>query len=192
MLLEPIMAVEVVTPEEYMGDVIGNINSRRGQIEGMEPRGNAQVIRAGVPLAEMFGYATDVRTMTQGRATYTMQFLQYAEVPRQSPRSSPRAERLESARRRREHMAKQKFERNKPHLNIGTIGHIDHGKTTLTAAITKVLAEPGTGRTSTTSTRSTRRRRRAARHHDQLGARRVRDRRTATTRTSTARATPTT
>jgi elongation factor G len=80
-LLEPVMAVEVVTPEEYMGDVIGNINSRRGQIEGMEPRGNAQVIRARVPLAEMFGYATDVRTMSQGRATYTMQFLHYAEVP---------------------------------------------------------------------------------------------------------------
>jgi elongation factor G len=80
-LLEPIMAVEVVTPEDYMGDVIGNINSRRGQIEGMEPRGNAQVIRARVPLAEMFGYATDVRTMSQGRATYTMQFLQYSEVP---------------------------------------------------------------------------------------------------------------
>jgi elongation factor G len=80
-LLEPVMAVEVVTPEDYMGDVIGNINSRRGQIEGMEPRGNAQVIRAKVPLAEMFGYATDVRTMSQGRATYTMQFLHYAEVP---------------------------------------------------------------------------------------------------------------
>jgi elongation factor G len=80
-LLEPVMDVEVVTPEEYMGDVIGNINSRRGQIEGMEPRGNAQVIRAKVPLAEMFGYATDVRTMSQGRATYTMQFLHYAEVP---------------------------------------------------------------------------------------------------------------
>jgi len=80
-LLEPVFAVEVTTPEEYMGDVIGNINSRRGQIEGMEPRGNAQVIRAKVPLAEMFGYATDVRTMSQGRATYTMQFLHYAEVP---------------------------------------------------------------------------------------------------------------
>jgi elongation factor G len=75
------MAVEVVTPEEYMGDVIGNINSRRGQIEGMEPRGNAQVIRAKVPLSEMFGYATDVRTMSQGRATYTMQFANYQEVP---------------------------------------------------------------------------------------------------------------
>jgi elongation factor G len=80
-LLEPMMAVEVVTPEEYMGDVIGNINSRRGQIEGMEPRGNSQVIRARVPLSEMFGYATDVRTMSQGRATYTMQFENYQEVP---------------------------------------------------------------------------------------------------------------
>ncbi len=80
-LLEPVMAVEVVTPEEYMGDVIGNINSRRGHIEGMEPRGNSQVIRARVPLSEMFGYATDVRTMSQGRATYTMQFQNYQEVP---------------------------------------------------------------------------------------------------------------
>jgi elongation factor G len=80
-LLEPIMAVEVVTPEEFMGDVIGDLNRRRGRIEGMEPRGNAQVIRAHVPLAEMFGYATDLRSATQGRATYTMQFDRYNEVP---------------------------------------------------------------------------------------------------------------
>jgi len=80
-LLEPIMAVEVVTPEEFMGDVIGDLNRRRGRIEGMEPRGNAQVIRAHVPLAEMFGYATDLRSATQGRATYTMQFDSYNEVP---------------------------------------------------------------------------------------------------------------
>ena len=80
-LLEPIMAVEVVTPEEFMGDVIGDLNRRRGRIEGMEPRGNAQVINAYVPLAEMFGYATDLRSQTQGRATYTMQFDSYAEVP---------------------------------------------------------------------------------------------------------------
>ena len=80
-LLEPIMAVEVVTPEEFMGDVIGDLNRRRGRIEGMEPRGNAQVIRAHVPLAEMFGYATDLRSATQGRATYTMQFDRYSEVP---------------------------------------------------------------------------------------------------------------
>ena len=80
-LLEPIMAVEVVTPEEFMGDVIGDLNRRRGRIEGMEPRGNAQVINAYVPLAQMFGYATDLRSQTQGRATYTMQFDSYAEVP---------------------------------------------------------------------------------------------------------------
>src|SRR3982750_1660317 len=80
-LLEPVFAVEVVTPEEFMGDVIGDLNRRRGRVEGMEPRGNAQVVRAHVPLSEMFGYATDVRSMTQGRATYTMQFDRYEEVP---------------------------------------------------------------------------------------------------------------
>jgi elongation factor G len=80
-LLEPVFFVEVVTPDEYMGDVIGDLNRRRGRVEGMEPRGNAQAIRAHVPLSEMFGYATDVRSMTQGRATYTMQFEKYEEVP---------------------------------------------------------------------------------------------------------------
>ena len=80
-LLEPIMAVEVVTPDDYMGDVIGDLSSRRGKIEGMEQRGNSQVIRAQVPLAEMFGYATDLRSRTQGRATYTMQFNSYQDVP---------------------------------------------------------------------------------------------------------------
>ncbi len=80
-LLEPVEDVEVVVPEEYMGEVMGDLNSRRGHIVGMEPRAGAQVIRATVPLAQMFGYATDVRSMTQGRATYTMQFSHYAEVP---------------------------------------------------------------------------------------------------------------
>jgi elongation factor G len=80
-LLEPVFAVEVVTPEEFMGDVIGDLNRRRGQVSGMEQRGNAQVVSATVPLAEMFGYATDVRSATQGRATYTMQFERYEEVP---------------------------------------------------------------------------------------------------------------
>jgi elongation factor G len=80
-LLEPIFAVEVVTPEEFMGDVIGDLNRRRGHVQGMEQRGNAQVISAYVPLAEMFGYATDLRSNTQGRATYTMQFERYDEVP---------------------------------------------------------------------------------------------------------------
>jgi elongation factor G len=80
-LLEPIMAVEVVTPDDYMGDVIGDINSRRGQMEGMEARGNAQVIRAKVPLSSMFGYINDLRSRTSGRAQYTMQFHSYQEVP---------------------------------------------------------------------------------------------------------------
>ncbi|MBE3591282.1 MAG: elongation factor G [Firmicutes bacterium] len=81
-LLEPIMKVEVVVPEEYMGDVIGDLNARRGRIEGMEPRAGAQAIRAYVPLAEMFGYATDLRSKTQGRGTYTMEPSHYEEVPR--------------------------------------------------------------------------------------------------------------
>jgi elongation factor G len=80
-LLEPVEDVEVVVPEDYMGDVMGDLSGRRGHITGMEPRAGAQVIRATVPLAQMFGYATDVRSMTQGRATYTMQFSHYAEVP---------------------------------------------------------------------------------------------------------------
>ncbi|MHB1597323.1 MAG: elongation factor G [Acidimicrobiales bacterium] len=80
-LLEPIMQVEVVTPEDYMGDVIGDLSSRRGKVEGMEQRGSYQVVRAQVPLSDMFGYATDLRSRTQGRATYTMQFNSYQEVP---------------------------------------------------------------------------------------------------------------
>ncbi len=80
-LMEPIMAVEVVTPEEYMGDVMGDLSSRRGRIGSMEARGNTQVVNAQVPLSEMFGYSTDLRSRTQGRATYTMQFAEYAQVP---------------------------------------------------------------------------------------------------------------
>jgi elongation factor G len=83
LLLEPIMEVEVVIPEEYMGDVISNLNSKRGKIEGMEARSGAQVVKSKVPLSEMFGYATDLRSMTQGRGTYTMQFNTYDEVPQQ-------------------------------------------------------------------------------------------------------------
>jgi elongation factor G len=80
-LLEPVMDVEVVTPEEYMGAIVGDLNSRRGRIASMEARGSSQVIRATVPLGQMFGYATEMRSMTQGRATYTMQFARYEEVP---------------------------------------------------------------------------------------------------------------
>ncbi len=80
-LLEPTMAVEVVTPEDYLGDVMGNLSSRRGRVEHLEPLGNSQTIKASVPLSEMFGYATDLRSMSQGRATFTMQFDRYEEVP---------------------------------------------------------------------------------------------------------------
>ena len=81
-LLEPIMKVDVTVPEEYMGDVIGDINSRRGKIEGMEARSNAQLIHAYVPLAEMFGYATDLRSKTQGRGIYGMEMHHYEAVPK--------------------------------------------------------------------------------------------------------------
>ena len=81
-LMEPIMQVDVMVPEEYMGDVIGDLNSRRGQIQRMEPRGGVQAISAGVPLSEMFGYATALRSRTQGRGQYTMQRSHYTEVPK--------------------------------------------------------------------------------------------------------------
>ena len=80
-LLEPIMKVECVTPEEYMGDIIGDLNSRRGQVNGMDSRGNVQVINAMVPLANMFGYVNNLRSMSQGRAQYTMIFDHYDQVP---------------------------------------------------------------------------------------------------------------
>ena len=80
-LLEPIMKVEAVTPEDYMGDVVGDLNRRRGVIQGMDEGPAGKIVSAEVPLAEMFGYATDLRSMSQGRATYTMEFLKYAEAP---------------------------------------------------------------------------------------------------------------
>ena len=80
-LLEPIMKVEVVTPEDYMGDIIGDLNSRRGQVRDMSQRGIARVVDAMVPLANMFGYVNNLRSLSQGRAQYTMQFDHYAEVP---------------------------------------------------------------------------------------------------------------
>jgi elongation factor G len=80
-LLEPVMDVEVVTPRDYVGAVIGNLNSRRGRIMSQEVRGTSEVVRAQVPLGQMFGYVTDLRSMTQGRATSTMQFARYEEVP---------------------------------------------------------------------------------------------------------------
>ena len=80
-LLEPVMSVEVVTPEEYMGDVVGDLNRRRGLIDGMDENPAGKIIRSSVPLGEMFGYSTDLRSATQGRATYTMEFSRYEEVP---------------------------------------------------------------------------------------------------------------
>jgi elongation factor G len=80
-LLEPMMKVEVVTPEDYMGDVIGDLNRRRGLVQGMEDGPSGKIVRAEVPLAEMFGYATDLRSQTQGRAGYSMEFSRYAEAP---------------------------------------------------------------------------------------------------------------
>ena len=157
------MAVEVVTPQEFLGDVIGDLSRRRGRVESQEPRGNAVAVKGSVPLSAMFGYATDLRSTTQGRANYTMQFDRYEEVPaniaeeiiehrtgRAGRRGRIAAEYVSRVRvevpngiLRKEQfgVAKEKFERNKPHVNVGTIGHIDHGKTTLTAAITKVLSE---------------------------------------------------
>jgi elongation factor G len=81
-LMEPVVEVEVVTPEEYLGDVIGDLSARRGHVDGMDTRANARIVRAFVPLAEMFGYATDLRSKTSGRASYSMKFARYEEVPR--------------------------------------------------------------------------------------------------------------
>src|SRR5699024_673201 len=80
-LLEPVMAVEVTTPEEYMGDVIGDLNSRRGHVQSMDERSGSRVVKAHVPLSEMFGYVGDLRSRTQGRANYSMHFDSYGEVP---------------------------------------------------------------------------------------------------------------
>ena len=149
-LLEPIMKVEVVTPDDYTGAVTGDLSSRRGHLEGQIARGGTQIITAMVPLSNMFGYSTDLRSRTQGRATYSMHFEKYAEAPRNVAdeivaRVTGKVATLgrnheHSEREAGKSMAKEKFDRSKPHVNIGTIGHVDHGKTSLTAAITKVLA----------------------------------------------------
>ena len=154
-LLEPVMKNEVVVPEQYMGDVIGDLNSRRGKILGMSQRGNAQVIDAEVPLATMFGYVTDLRSMTQGRATSSLHFSHYAPVPAAvqeevvakvkgtSPGNALSTATAFDIGFGETVMAKEKFQRTKPHVNVGTIGHIDHGKTTLTAALVKVQSKKG-------------------------------------------------
>jgi elongation factor G len=175
-LLEPMMKVEVVTPEDYTGGIIGDLTSRRGQVTGQEPRGNAIAINAFVPLANMFGYINTLRSMSSGRAQFTMQFDHMtSRFRRTSPKRSRRNHKRKGGsparnrggvptrgqpERRRGPMGKAKFERNKPHVNIGTIGHVDHGKTTLTAAITMVLAEVQAVVRSARMKTSTRRRKR--------------------------------
>ena len=104
-LLEPVMRVEVVVPKEHMGDVMGNLSSRRGQIQSQEDRGGTQIINARVPLSEMFGYATDLRSRTQGRATYSMHFDRYEPAPQQRQRRSRRAGAGEEVRRKRSRTA---------------------------------------------------------------------------------------
>ena len=155
-LLEPIMKVEVVTPEDYVGNVIGDLNGRRGQIQGQEARGVAVVINAMVPLANMFKYVDNLRSMSPGPRPVHDAVRPLRAGPDGGRPGSPEEIRVDldetapiepkfnachGRQEWRPHMAKGKFERNKPHVNIGTIGHVDHGKTSLTAAITKYFGE---------------------------------------------------
>ncbi len=177
-LMEPIMRIDVTTPKDYLGDVMGDLMRRRGKIESQENKGNVTIIHGHVPLKEMFGYATTLRSFSQGPGQ-----LQHGAQPlRRSAAQHSRRDRSKVPRRpsgrppaafftrrifiskgrrgvgrpsndnegeyidvltRRENMAKPKFERTKPHVNVGTIGHVDHGKTTLTASILQVLSKQG-------------------------------------------------
>ena len=118
MLLEPIMAVEVVTPQDFIGDVIGDLSRRRGHVEGQEPRGNAVAVKASVPLSAMFGYATDLRSSTQGRATYTMQFDRYDEVPQQHRGGDRRAPHRRAGRSQRVRSMFRKFGPRRPQRSL--------------------------------------------------------------------------
>ncbi|KAF5295608.1 hypothetical protein FQA39_LY12781 [Lamprigera yunnana] len=119
-ILEPIMNVEVTIPDEYYGDVMGNLSSKRGLIEGSEQRGNAQTVKSKVPLTEMFGYATELRSFTQGRGNYTMiSVIMLKHLNQLQKKLSKNQEKNK--------MAKEAFDRSLPHVNIGTIGHVDHG-----------------------------------------------------------------
>ncbi|KKL11237.1 hypothetical protein LCGC14_2547830, partial [marine sediment metagenome] len=132
-LLEPIMKLEVVIPISFFGDVIGDLSARRGKIKETKDRLNLKVIDATVPLSEMFGYATTLRSLTEGRGTFTMEFDSYQEIPKNV------AQEIIEVKHNKQHMAeKEKFIRSKPHVNVGTIGHVAHGKTTTTAAILHV------------------------------------------------------
>ena len=222
------MSVEVVTPEEFLGDVIGDLSRRRGKVQGQEPRGNALAVQAFVPLGEMFGYATDLRSVDPGPghlhdAVRALRGSPQRASPRRSSSTGPASpweppvrslysgqvrqavrlhcwfdrKRKPTQRQRTRHpkgaeMSKEKFERDKPHVNVGTIGHIDHGKTTLTAAITKTLAEKGGTEAKTLRRDRQRARGEGARDHDRDLARRVRDRQPALRPRRLSRATPTT
>ncbi len=177
-LLEPMMAVEVTTPEDYLGDVMGNLNSRRGRIENMAPVGNAQVIKASVPLSEMFGYATDLRSMSQGRADFTMQFDRYEEVPASIaseiteqggavPKSGPTKEGSNGQAEVRAHEAAPQRRHHRAHRpREDDADRRDHER----------AREAGRRRTGEELRRDRQRSRGApARHHDQHVARRVRD-----------------
>ena len=189
-LLEPVMAVEVVTPEEYLGDVMGDLNSRRGRVEGLEPRGNAQAIKAQRPAREMFGYATDLRSTTQGRATFTMQFDRYEEVPQsiageivdaaerkrrkgENGQAEVRAHQAAPQRRHdRSHRPRQDDADRGDHEGARGAGR-QHDRQVVRGDRQRARGEGSAASRSTRRTSSTRRR-------------------TATTRTSTARVTPTT
>lgn len=138
-LLEPYMKVEVTVPEEYIGDVVGDLNFRRGKLEGMEANFGAQIVRAFVPLASMFGYATDLRSNTQGRGNYSMVFDHYEAVPNSIAEDVLGKSNLHILIIGGKWLNKNLIEVKLLHVNIGTIGHVDHGKTTLTAAITYTL-----------------------------------------------------
>ena len=148
-ILEPIFQLEVVVPEEYMGDVIGDISSRRGRVEGMEARNGLQVIAAYVPLSEMFGYATDLRSKPKAAATTRCSSPAMRKCQRILPKQSLSngkdnlKTKILKTNGGKNSYGKAKVERTKPHVNVGTIGHVDHGKTTLTAAITQCLSKTG-------------------------------------------------
>ena len=176
-ILEPIMRVEVTMPEEFMGDVIGDLNSRRGQIEGMEARGSTQVVRAFVPLAQMFGYVTDLRSMTQGRATSSMEFSHYAEVPASLAselvqKAQGPAERSRSSRRwpRRSSSAPSRTSTSARSATSTTARRADRGDH-------QVPGAEGRGRVPRLRHDRQRARGARARHHDRDRPRRVRDRR---------------
>ncbi len=188
-----------MTPEDYTGSVIGDLNSRRGQIQGQDMRGNANVINAMVPLMNMFGYVNTLRSMTQGRATFTMQFDHYAEAPRERlGRSSEEIRLIESqTTNRRKDLNGELHGQREIQPQQAALQHRHHRSRRPWQDVADGGDHQGAGRDRRRDVHRLRPDRQGAgregaRHHDLDRARRVRDRRTATTRTSTAPATPTT